>query len=117
MQTELAPAKVRLSDELGRLPERWYCVSSGGLATLCNSEYDARAEVLQQAFNYPRAAPYRAMVLGDVSAERERYAKLCILVAARLCDVYGDDAECIATGDACAAAIRGKPGTSDPGVT
>ena len=66
------PGIVLSSDQLGLAPQRWYCVSSGGLATLCNNEYDARAEVLSQAFNYPRAGPYSAMTLGDVSAERER---------------------------------------------
>ena len=63
------------------------------------------------------AERYLATVLGEVAAERERYAQLCILVAAQLCEMYGDGAECIATGDACAAAIRGAADTSEPGLT
>lgn len=40
------------------------------------------------------------------AAERERCAKLCEAVGPVLCDSYGDGAECIATADACAEAIR-----------
>ena len=58
-----------------------------------------------------------ALLFKAHGAERERYAKLCILVAAQLCDIYDDSAECIATGDACAAAIRGTADTSEPGLT
>ena len=52
-----------------------------------------------------------------VVAERKRCAQSCKEVAAQMCGVYGDDAECIATGDACAVAILGTADTSEPGLT
>ncbi len=56
---------------------RWYCVSALGLATLCHDETDAREEARLQDRNYLTQAPHRAVLLGDVLAERERCAKLC----------------------------------------
>ena len=58
------------------LGQRWYCVSRDGLATLCLNEANAREMAVQCAADYPRQAPYRAVQLGDVAAERERCAKL-----------------------------------------
>lgn len=45
-------------------------------------------------------------VTSQVAAERERCAKLCESMGPVLCESYGDGAECIATADACAEAIR-----------
>lgn len=63
------------------LPERWYCVSSYGIATLCKDEEDARATARHCDLAWPKGSPHRAVVLGDVAAavaqERERCAKLC----------------------------------------
>ena len=72
MRTELAPAKVRLSDELGHLPERWYCVSRDGLATWCQDAVDAADQVEESTRLWPHHSPYVAVLLGDVAAERER---------------------------------------------
>ena len=56
---------------------RWYCLSRDGLATLCADEQDARMVAQHSAVAYPLGAPYRAVLLGDVAAERERCAQLC----------------------------------------
>ena len=72
MSDEGTPDKVRLSEELGPLPARWYCVSRDGLATLCLDEASARDMAAHCAHDYPRQAPYRAVLLGDVTALRER---------------------------------------------
>ena len=74
--TNAASRGSALSEGLGPLPERWYCVGNDGRATLCTGEADARDEVTRQDAEYPRTAPHRAMVLGDVAAERERCARL-----------------------------------------
>ena len=66
--------KPMLSEELGPLPARWYCVSRDGLATLCLDEANAREMAAQCAHDYPRQAPYRAVLLGDVTALRESMA-------------------------------------------
>ena len=42
----------------------------------------------------------------ELVAERERCAKLCESMGPVLCESYGEGAECIATADACAEAIR-----------
>lgn len=42
-----------------------------------------------------------------IAAERERCARLCESMGPVLCERYGDGAECIATADACAAALLG----------
>lgn len=73
MSTDAAgPLEVRSNDGLGPLPARWYMVSRDGLATLCASEENAREMAAECARDYPRQAPYRAVMLGDVAAERER---------------------------------------------
>ena len=56
---------------------RWYCVSKDGMATLCHDETDALATAIACDRMYPAQAPHRAVLLGDVLAERERCAKLC----------------------------------------
>ena len=65
------------NDVLGPLPARWYCVSRDGLAALCLDEANAKDMAAQCDIAYPRHAPHRAVLLGDVAAERERCAKLC----------------------------------------
>lgn len=58
------------------MPDRWYCVSRDGLATLCLNERNARQMVVECERDYPRQAPYRAAMLGDVAAERDRLREL-----------------------------------------
>ena len=67
------PGIVLSSDRLGLVPERWYCVGGIGMAMLCVSMADALGEAEKQQRDYPRSGPYRAMMLGDVAAERERW--------------------------------------------
>ena len=63
--------------KLAPLPERWYMVSADGLATLCLDEQNARDEAAKADTYYPRRAPHRAVLLGDVAAERERWRAWC----------------------------------------
>ena len=65
------------SEELGPLPERWYAVSCDGPATLCVDEQDARESAKEFDLDWPKNAPHRAVMLGDLAAERERMAALC----------------------------------------
>lgn len=51
-------------------PARWYCVGRDGLATLCKDEADALANAKGADVLYARQAPHRAVMLGDVAAER-----------------------------------------------
>lgn len=69
------------------LPARWYCVSRDGLATLCASEQNAIEMAADCARDYPRQAPYRAVLMCDVAAERERHADAlrCALEALDYC--------------------------------
>ena len=62
-----------MTAELGLAPEHWYCVSRVGVAMLCSSMEDAQGEAAVQQRDYPRSGPYRAMMLGDVAAERLRW--------------------------------------------
>lgn len=43
---------------------------------LCAGRDDALAQVVENDPRWPRAAPHRAVLLGDVAAERERREKL-----------------------------------------
>ncbi len=52
------------------LPPRWYCVDKYGVAMLCKDEDDAKASVIENDDCWPARAPYRAVLLGDVAAER-----------------------------------------------
>lgn len=47
---------------------RWYCLDRDGVAMLCKDEDDARAQVLDNDDCWPRRAPHRAALLGDVAA-------------------------------------------------
>ena len=55
---------------------RWYCLDRDGVAMLCNDEDDARAQAAENDLSWPVRAPHRAVLLGDVAAERARCAKL-----------------------------------------
>jgi hypothetical protein len=55
---------------------RWYCVSALGVATLCADEQDARNEASSNDVQWDRHAPHRAVLLGDVAAERETIQRL-----------------------------------------
>lgn len=50
--------------------EFWYCVDNSGVAMLCCDEDDARRSAVELAEQYPHRRPYRAVLLGDVAAER-----------------------------------------------
>ena len=64
------------------LPLRWYVVNRDGLATLCADEADARKVADECNLMFPRVAPHRAVLLGDVAAERERCARVAEYQAA-----------------------------------
>lgn len=63
---------------------RWYAVTKGGLATLCASERDALESADSFDVSYPHSAPHRAVLLGDVAAERERCFRLICDLRRRL---------------------------------
>ena len=65
MQTEVAPAKVRLSDELGQLPEPDMC-------------HEMARDDWREDWSYSADA-MRAYAAEQVAAERERCAKVCEL--------------------------------------
>lgn len=92
MTEELKPEDDRA------VPPRWYAMSCDGLGTLCANEADAIMMADHCTTNYPRGAPYAAVLLGDVAAERERCAR-----------VAEHQAECngLAAGWHIAAEIRG----------
>lgn len=70
MQDDAAgPKGSEFSEQLGPLPARWYVVSRDGLATLCASERNANEMVAECTRDYPRQAPYSAVLMGDVAAE------------------------------------------------
>ena len=79
MTSEAAGASKRHDDHsaVGSLVERpvrpaaearWYCLDRDGVAMLCKDEADARAQVIEHDDCWPRRAPHRAALLGDVSA-------------------------------------------------
>lgn len=53
---------------------RWYCLDRDGLATLCKDEADAREQVIENDDCWPRRAPHRAALLGDVTLLMKRHA-------------------------------------------
>ena len=55
---------------------RWYCLDRDGVAMLCKDEADARAQAVENDDCWPGRAPHRAVLLGDVAAERERCAAI-----------------------------------------
>jgi hypothetical protein len=89
------------------LPPRWYVVDRDGLATLCKDEEDAKNTAADVRVAFPRRRPYRAVLLGDVAAERERCAKLCDAVAVDDMTGYGIASDC-------ANKIRATPCTTAP---
>ena len=104
MRAALVTAEAALAD-IGD-GARWYCVSRDGLAMLCLNEQNAQAMAAQNATEFPNQAPYKAVALGDIAAERDRCVKLCHAMAANLRrngeEVGADYA------DACAQAIQGR---------
>ena len=113
MSTESTPGALGSNDQLGPLVKAWYCVYCNGQEFVSLVEYPMNDPNVRECWRLFSMAERDAAVV----AERERCAKLCIVVAAQLCEIYGDGAECIATGDACAVAILGTAGTSEPGLT
>jgi len=64
MSAEVAgPDGSELSEGLGQVPARWYCVSREGLATLCKDEADAHETVAGCDKSWPRGGPHRAVQL------------------------------------------------------
>ena len=55
---------------------RWYCLDRDGVAMLCKDEADARAQVLENDDCWPKRAPHRAALLGDVAALAAEIARL-----------------------------------------
>ena len=101
------PAKVASNDQLGHAAEaRWYAVTKSGLATLCASERDALESAAGFDVAYPHSAPHRAVLLGDVAAERERMIADGWRQTRYAAPVT--DCEACLTPDACA--IRGQCG-------
>lgn len=72
MANEATPRFGGSTDGFGQLPARWYCVSRDGLATLCLDESSAREMAAECTRDFPRQAPYRAVLMGDMMRERER---------------------------------------------
>lgn len=85
---------LNLSNELGLLPARWYCVSRDGLATLCLNEANAREMVAECAREYTRQAPYRAVLMGDIAAERERWTDVVSHAVSELEALDDETAQC-----------------------
>lgn len=85
--------------ELGRIPERWYCLSKDGMAMICKDERDARLQVTECDTLYPSHAPHKAALLGDLAAERERNAGWFALVMNAAADLE-DAANCLRDKDA-----------------
>lgn len=114
MKNEPPPREVGSNLLLGQLPARWYCINSRGVATLCVDESDAKANAANCDKLYPAYAPHRAVLLGDVAAERERCADICMYgrihkarpTPEQLATVRDGDEEAM-TRIYCAAAIRG----------
>ena len=70
LQTDL-PLTVGSNDGLGVSDgARWYCVSRDGLAMLCLNEQNAQAMAAQNGTEFPNQAPYKAVALVDIAAER-----------------------------------------------
>ena len=70
------PVAGPVQRKLGHATEaRWYCLDRDGVAMLCKDEADARAQAVENDDCWPGRAPHRAVLLGDVAAERERCAK------------------------------------------
>lgn len=73
------------NDLLGQASEaRWYCLDRDGVAMLCKDEEDARAQVVENDDCWPQRAPHRAVLLGDVAAERERWRSAVLTMRGRL---------------------------------
>ena len=49
-----------------------------GVDMMCKDKADAQAQVIENDDCWPQRAPHRAALLGDVAAERERCARLCL---------------------------------------
>ena len=98
MQTEVAPAKVRLSDELGQLPPTRYVLGKEG---------DGYSE--DRLLDEPAWAEenMRAYAAEQLAAERERCAKIA--------EKYGRSD--LSTGRQIADEIRSSSDTSESGLT
>jgi hypothetical protein len=55
---------------------RWYCVDADGRATLCRDKEHADGSCADYNAAYPNDPHYRAVLLGDVAAERETIQRL-----------------------------------------
>ena len=78
MQTEVAPAKVRLSEELGQLPERaeWGAPEVQAIyELLCSDDAPPPPELHWEGWIAGRIVA--EVLLLSVAAERERCARLC----------------------------------------
>lgn len=98
MTTELTPGNAPSGDQLGPAPERWYCVSSNGAATLCKNYEDAQANVLNWNIAWPSGTPHRASLLVDateVAQLRHALARSEKLAEDRLQQMNSDHAQAL----------------------
>ena len=75
MQTEVAPAKVRQSDELGQLPEP---------VDLLQAVWRGDREFMRPVGDYYNADQMRAYAAGQVAADRERWQTAAQLVLSQI---------------------------------
>lgn len=83
MNNETVPGNVPLSEGLGLGAEaHWYCVSRGGMATLCADEQDAMKVTAESNASWPNNSPHRAVQLVEARMHREAVAEIARLTIA-----------------------------------
>ena len=87
-----SPLGSASSEGLGLVPERWYVLTTEGLATLCATEADARTVKAHADVAFPRHGPHRVALLGDLAAERERLRDVLLACQRHLaCNAVTDE--------------------------
>jgi hypothetical protein len=94
---------------------RWYCVDANGLATRCVDQSDAQRVAIDANYMFPRSGPHRAVLLGDVAAERETIQRLRTVAEQVLADIRAQGV-LMEWETMLAEALAGKPNHS-PDVT
>lgn len=92
------PTEVASNDQLGLVPERWYCVSHSGMAMLCKDQEDAHANALHCDKAWPAGGPHRASLLVDaaeIARLRHALAQSGKLAEDRLQQMKGDRAQAL----------------------
>jgi rhamnose utilization protein RhaD (predicted bifunctional aldolase and dehydrogenase) len=67
MNNDGSQAALRLNDQLGPTPARWYVLDRHGMATLCADEDDARKLCADADELLVKHGPHRAMQLADAA--------------------------------------------------